>query len=240
MSCRYIEKQLSILYLEPKGHRFGGVYYGVFNHKIHQGLKEQNESYLTIPNQLTALRILLVPVFVVLLLQVDPYYKLVGVIVFAVASLTDLYDGYHARKYGVTTRLGAFLDPLADKLLISAAFLLYVWMGYLVLWMVVLVVVRDVVVTALRIYAEVKDRPVVTSMEAKYKTLAQNVFVYVIMVLILLKEASFFGKDVSLTINSFLLSGYLDYIMLAVTVFTVYTGISYLVSNWRIYLQSRP
>ncbi|MEI6757172.1 MAG: CDP-diacylglycerol--glycerol-3-phosphate 3-phosphatidyltransferase [Chlorobium sp.] len=203
-------------------------------------MKEQNESYLTIPNQLTALRILLVPVFVVLLLQVDPYYKLVGVIVFAVASLTDLYDGYHARKYGVTTRLGAFLDPLADKLLISAAFLLYVWMGYLVLWMVVLVVVRDVVVTALRIYAEVKDRPVVTSMEAKYKTLAQNVFVYVIMVLILLKEASFFGKDVSLTINSFLLSGYLDYIMLAVTVFTVYTGISYLVSNWRIYLQSRP
>ena len=203
-------------------------------------MKEQNESYLTIPNQLTALRILLVPVFVVLLLQADPYLKLVGVIVFAVASLTDLYDGYHARKYGVTTRLGAFLDPLADKLLISAAFLLYVWMGYLVLWMVVLVVVRDVVVTALRIYAEVKDRPVVTSMEAKYKTLAQNVFVYVIMVLILLKEVSFFGKDVSLSINSFLLSGYLDYIMLAVTVFTVYTGVSYLVSNWRIYLQSRP
>jgi CDP-diacylglycerol---glycerol-3-phosphate 3-phosphatidyltransferase len=195
------------------------------------------DEYLTIPNQLTALRILLVPVFVALLLQVDPWLKLLGVIVFTVASLTDLYDGYHARKYGVETRLGAFLDPLADKLLITAALLLYVWMGYLVLWMVILVVVRDVVVTSLRIYAEYKNRPVVTSTEAKYKTLVQNLFVYLIMALILMKEAAFFGKGLSLTISRFLASGYLDSIMLVVTVFTVYTGISYLVSNWGIYFQ---
>lgn len=195
------------------------------------------EQYLTIPNQLTALRILLVPVFVVLLLQADPYLKLFGVIVFAVASLTDIYDGYHARKYGVSTRLGAFLDPLADKLLITAAFLLYVWMGYLILWMVVLVVVRDVVVTALRVYAEFRDMPVVTSMEAKYKTLVQNLFVYLIMVLVLMKEAAFSGKGISVMIRGFLLSDSLDYIMFAVTVFTVYTGISYLVSNWSVYFQ---
>ena len=195
------------------------------------------DEYLTIPNQLTALRILLVPVFVALLLQVDPWLKLFGVIAFTVASLTDLYDGYHARKYGVETRLGAFLDPLADKLLITAAFLLYVWMGYLVLWMVILVVVRDVVVTALRIYAEYKNRPVVTSVEAKYKTLAQNLLVYLIMVLILMREAAFFGKGMAVTISRFLASGYLDSIMLVVTVFTVYTGISYLVSNWSTYFQ---
>jgi CDP-diacylglycerol---glycerol-3-phosphate 3-phosphatidyltransferase len=199
-----------------------------------QGLKEEYQTYLTVPNQLTALRILLVPVFVVLLLQTDPWLKLVGVVVFAVASL---YDGYHARKYGVESRLGAFLDPLADKLLITAAFLLYVWMGYLVLWMVVLVVVRDVVITALRVYAEYKNKPVVTSVEAKYKTVVQNVFVYVIMLLMLMKESVFSGKSVALMISSFLVSGYLDFIMLAVTVFTVYTGISYLVSNWNIYFQ---
>ena len=199
-------------------------------------MKEQNETYLTIPNQLTALRILLVPVFVMLLLQSDPYLKLLGVIVFVVASLTDFYDGYHARKYGVTTRLGAFLDPLADKLLITAAFLLYVGMGYLALWMVVLVVIRDVVVTGLRVYAEFKNRPVVTSMEAKYKTLVQNIFVYLMMALILMKEAAFSGRVVALTVSRFLVSGYLNYIMLAVTVFTVYTGISYLISNWRLCL----
>jgi CDP-diacylglycerol--glycerol-3-phosphate 3-phosphatidyltransferase len=202
-----------------------------------QGLKEEYQTYLTVPNQLTALRILLVPVFVVLLLQTDPWLKLVGVVVFAVASLTDIYDGYHARKYGVESRLGAFLDPLADKLLITAAFLLYVWMGYLVLWMVLLVVVRDVVITALRVYAEYKNKPVVTSVEAKYKTVVQNVFVYVIMLLMLMKETAFSGKSVAGMISSFLVSGYLDFIMLAVTVFTVYTGISYLVSNWNIYFQ---
>ena len=81
---------------------------------ILQGLKEEYRAYLTIPNQLTALRILLVPVFVLLLLQGDPWLKLFGFIVFVVASLTDIYDGYHARKYGVETRLGAFLDPLAS------------------------------------------------------------------------------------------------------------------------------
>ncbi len=200
-------------------------------------MKEQNETYLTIPNQLTALRILLVPVFVWLLLQVDPYMKLLGVVVFVLASLTDIYDGYHARKYGVTTRLGAFLDPLADKLLITAAFFLYVGMGFLSLWMVILVVIRDIVVTALRVYAEIKNRPVVTSIEAKYKTLVQNIFVYVIMALILMKEASFTGANVAVMTSRFLVSGYLNYIMLAVTVFTVYTGISYLVSNWRIHFQ---
>ncbi len=177
------------------------------------------------------------PVFVALLLQADPYLKLFGVIVFAVASLTDIYDGYHARKYGVETRLGAFLDPLADKLLITAAFLLYVWMGYLVLWMVILVVVRDVLITALRIYAESKNRPVVTSVEAKYKTLVQNLFVYLIMALILMREASFFGKELAINVNRFLASGYLDILMLVVTAFTVYTGISYLVSNWNTYFQ---
>jgi len=189
---------------------------------------------MTVPNQLTMLRIVLVPVFVALLLQEDPYLKLMGVIVFAVASITDAYDGYHARKYGETTRLGAFLDPLADKFLITAAFLLYVHMGYLVLWMVILVAVRDILITVLRVYAEFTNRPVVTSREAKYKTLAQNLFAYVIMVLLLMKERVFFGSRFSTTIERVLQSDYLDYVMLAVTLFTVYTGVSYLVANWNV------
>jgi len=184
------------------------------------------------------LRIVLVPVFVALLLQEDPYVKLMGVIVFAVASITDAYDGYHARKYGETTRLGAFLDPLADKFLITAAFLLYVHMGYLVLWMVILVAVRDILITVLRVYAEFMDRPVVTSREAKYKTLAQNVFAYVIMVLLIMKEKVFFGSRISATIEQVLQSDSLDYFMLAVTLFTVYTGISYLVANWNVSIRS--
>jgi CDP-diacylglycerol--glycerol-3-phosphate 3-phosphatidyltransferase len=193
---------------------------------------------MTFSNQLTILRIILVPVFVILLMQADPWLKLIGVIVFLVASLTDIYDGYHARKYGQITRLGAFLDPLADKFLITAAFLIYVWLGYLALWMVLLVTLRDVVVTGLRVYAEYKDRPVVTSREAKYKTLAQNLFAYIIMLFMLLKEDIFFGKKIAGVMNGILKSGYLDYVMFVITVFTVWTGISYLKSNWNLTLRN--
>jgi CDP-diacylglycerol--glycerol-3-phosphate 3-phosphatidyltransferase len=197
-------------------------------------LKADSERYMTIPNQLTALRILLVPVFVLLLLNEDPLFKLVGVIVFTVASLTDLYDGWHARRFNEVTRLGAFLDPLADKLLITAAFLVYVWMGYIALWMVVLVIVRDVVVTALRSWAEFRNQPVVTSVQAKYKTLLQNVFAYLVMVLIFLQESALFGDQSVELIGRFLFSPTLDWIMLAVTVVTVATGVSYLKDNWQV------
>jgi CDP-diacylglycerol--glycerol-3-phosphate 3-phosphatidyltransferase len=193
---------------------------------------------MTFSNQLTILRILLVPVFVVLLMQANPWYKLIGVIVFAVASLTDIYDGYHARKYGQITRLGAFLDPLADKFLITTAFLFYVWQGYLALWMVLLVTARDILITGLRIYAEYRNRPVVTSREAKYKTLVQNLFAYLIMLFILLKEDMFFGKRVAVVMNSILRSEYLDYVMFAITLFTVWTGVSYLISNWNLTLRN--
>ncbi len=186
---------------------------------------------MTLPNQLTILRIVLVPVFVYLLMLSSPMMKLMGVIVFIIASVTDAYDGYHARKYGETTRLGAFLDPLADKFLITAAFLVYVWYGYLDLWMVILVAVRDIAVTLLRVYAEWKDRPVVTSREAKYKTLSQNIFAYVMMLFMLLAQPVFTGDAVASIMQEVLYADYLDYVMLAITLFTVYTGVSYLVQN---------
>ena len=136
--------------------------------------------------------------------------------------------------------MGAFLDPLADKFLITAAFLIYVWEGYLALWMVMLVLLRDVVVTVLRVYAEWKNKPVVTSREAKYKTLTQNVFAYVIMLFILLKEEAFTGEYVSAVVQDVLYSDYLDFIMLLITLYTVYTGISYLVQNWKGLLSPSP
>lgn len=193
---------------------------------------------MTFSNQLTILRIILVPVFVLLLLQDSAWYKLLGVIVFVTASLTDIYDGYHARKYGEVTRLGAFLDPLADKLLITTAFLFYVWEGYLALWMVLLVAARDIVVTGLRVYAEHIDHPVVTSKEAKYKTFAQNLFAYVIMLFILLKEKSFFGPKMAAFMEVILHSPWLGYVMFAITLFTVWTGVSYLISNRSLILRN--
>ncbi len=187
---------------------------------------------MTLPNQLTVLRILLTPVFAWLILSEDPYMILWGVIVFLIASLTDLYDGYHARKYGVVTRWGAFMDPLADKILITTAFLVYVFHGYVALWMVLVIAARDFLVTVLRINAERKNKPIITSKSAKIKTFFQNIFAYAILLLMFLKQDAFFDPTFSMLMKNALESVWIDYMMLALTFFTFYTGISYVIVNW--------
>lgn len=186
---------------------------------------------MTLPNQLTVLRILLTPLFVWLTVSGNPTSKFWGVMVFVLASLTDLYDGYHARKYGVVTRWGAFMDPLADKILISSAFFIYVAEGYLSLWMTLVVVGRDVAVTLLRVYAEVQDKPVITSASAKFKTLLQNLFAYLLLMLYLGKESALSGETVAHWSFSALTSPWVNYTMLAITVFTIYTAITYCIEN---------
>ena len=95
-------------------------------------------------NWLTTLRILLIPVFVTLL--VYRHTKL-ALLVFGLASLTDLLDGYIARTRGLQTRLGAFLDPVADKLLVTAAFVTLTWLKVIPFWIAAVVVSRDVVLS---------------------------------------------------------------------------------------------
>jgi CDP-diacylglycerol--glycerol-3-phosphate 3-phosphatidyltransferase len=188
---------------------------------------------MTLPNQLTALRMALTPIFVWLILSERSTLRLLGIIVFTIASLTDLYDGYHARKYGEVTRWGAFMDPLADKILITSAFMVFVSRGVIDLWMVVIVLLRDVIVTALRLYAELKDKPIITSKSAKLKTLFQNALAYVLLLLMLLSEKTLFGDSLADNATAILYSPVVHYAMLALTLFTVYTGGSYIIENWQ-------
>src|SRR6185503_6314128 len=101
---------------------------------------------MSLPNSLTILRIFLTPVFVVLLLSDSPFERQLSVVVYVVAALTDWYDGWVARRYGSMSRWGKFLDPLADKILSSAALLAFVALGLIDAWMVWVVVGRDVVI----------------------------------------------------------------------------------------------
>lgn len=110
-----------------------------------------------IANWLTLLRILLIPVFVTLLVYRRPMLALA---VFCLASLTDLLDGYIARHGGRPTRLGAFLDPLADKLLLVSIYLALGVRAALPAWLVILVVSRDVLIVAAVLLAWIVDRPV--------------------------------------------------------------------------------
>ena len=138
---------------------------------------------LNVPNQLTLLRIILTPVFAWFLLSDNPVFRQISLAIFIVAALTDWYDGWIARRMGYISRWGKFLDPLADKILSSAALLVYVSLGLVDAWMVWLVIVRDFLITGLRSYAEYHDRPIVTSKGAQAKTFGEFVVIYYILIL---------------------------------------------------------
>ncbi len=186
---------------------------------------------MTLPNQLTILRIILTPVFLFLFLSSDPFYIQISLAVFFIAALTDWYDGWLARKYNYISDWGKFWDPLADKILTSTAFLGFVFVGLLPLWMVILIIVRDLVVTLLRVYAESRGYNFVTSYYAKWKTLLQMVFLYYLLLLYvgLNTKEIFIGNE---NLFQFFANKDIIYVvMLVITVITVHSGVTYLMKN---------
>lgn len=136
---------------------------------------------LKIPTFLTILRILLTPVFIFYFLQETQSAKLIATVVYFIASFTDWLDGFMARKLSHTTRLGQFLDPIADKILVSSALFLFAYKDYLYFWMVIIIIVRDLIITVLRMYALQHGKVIITSSFAKIKTFIQMGFVLIIV-----------------------------------------------------------
>ncbi len=150
----------------------------------------------------------------------------IGFCVFVIASLTDWYDGWHARRFGQVTRWGIFLDPFADKVLTSFAFVLFYLKGIMPLWMVIVIVTRDIFITVLRSYHEAKGFTMKTSIPAKAKTFFQMTYIFFVLA-ILLFAALQMDVDLSNDLVTFLYSDLNYYIMLFITLLTLYTGISY-------------
>ena len=186
---------------------------------------------MVLPNQLTVLRIILTPVFVYLFLSEDPMYMQISLIVFFIAAITDWYDGWLARKFNYITTWGKFMDPLADKILTSGALFSFVYLGVLDLWMVIAVVIRDVLITGLRLFAEWKSKSFITSKLAKIKTFSQMIFLFYLIIVYTLKENSYLKYAYSKTINILTNEYLIYYLMLAITLFTVITGILYIYQN---------
>jgi CDP-diacylglycerol---glycerol-3-phosphate 3-phosphatidyltransferase len=186
---------------------------------------------MTIPNQLTALRIILTPVFLYFLFQNSAGSKQIALIVFLFAALTDWYDGMIARKFGYQSEWGRFFDPLADKILTSAAFVGFVVIGLAPLWMVILIALRDILITILRGYSEYKGKAFYASKGAKIKTTVQMVVLYYILIVYVALHSPGIYKLSQDTFNV-LLHPILTYVlMLAVTILTVWTGVIYLFEN---------
>jgi CDP-diacylglycerol--glycerol-3-phosphate 3-phosphatidyltransferase len=128
---------------------------------------------LNLPNALTMLRILAVPVVVVALLGSTPNGDVIAAIVFAGAALTDGLDGYFARSRGSITTFGKLMDPLADKLLIIGALVSLVSLGRLAAWVAMVIIVREVAVTILRTIAAERGLVIAASWLGKAKTVLQ-------------------------------------------------------------------
>ncbi|HEY9166323.1 MAG TPA: CDP-diacylglycerol--glycerol-3-phosphate 3-phosphatidyltransferase [Candidatus Kryptonia bacterium] len=186
---------------------------------------------MTLPNQLTILRILLTPIFVVMFVSERLILKQVSVMVFAVAALTDWYDGWIARKLGKVTKWGVFLDPLADKVLTSAAFIAFAWLGMVGWWMVAVIVVRDISITILRSFAELRGQSMATNFSAKVKTFTQMVFIYGILLAVVFRNTF---TALSPVTELILDRNVVYYSMLVVTILTFGTGVQYVLENLKI------
>ncbi len=181
------------------------------------------------PNKLTLLRILLAPVFMILFVMDDYYLQLAALGVFLVAALTDLADGYYARKYGITTGFGKFMDPLADKILASSALVSFVSLHYVSPLPVMLIIGREFAITGLRLLAAYRGVIIPPTWWAKVKTFLQLSVIAVVMTYICLVATLYhFGVGIG-PLGKFDHLLYFNGLMWITAVVTIWTGVDYVI-----------
>lgn len=169
---------------------------------------------MNLANKLTVFRILSVPVYFYLAQYTD--YNLLSLLVFALAAFTDFLDGYIARKYSMITSLGKLLDPLADKFLTLTAFTIFMDQGYISALVLLVVVLREILISVFRAQAASKDIIIAASIYGKLKTILQIAAILVLH-----------GLMLGLGINVYFVQG-LVYLMALVTVLS---GLDYIWKN---------
>ena len=173
------------------------------------------KNVLSHPNTLTLFRIAAVPIIVILMLFPNRATTFLAAIFFSAAAITDYFDGYLARKFGLVSNLGKVMDPVADKLLVCSAFIMLTSLGWVPAWMVCIIIGREIAVTGLRNIIAEKGEDVSASNLGKYKTGFQ-----IAAAIPLLIHYPFLGLDAN-AIGRFFLWGAL--------VFTIWSGIDYFV-----------
>jgi CDP-diacylglycerol--glycerol-3-phosphate 3-phosphatidyltransferase len=169
------------------------------------------------PNQLTLFRIAAVPVIIVLLLFPNRICTFIAALFFSAAAITDYLDGFLARKRGQVTTLGKVMDPVADKLLVSSAFIMLASLGWLPAWMACVIIGRELAVTGLRNIIAEKGEDLSASNLGKYKTGFQIAAIIPLMI-----HFSFFGLNVQVIGNLFLWGA---------LIFTIWSGLDYFIRS---------
>ncbi len=181
-----------------------------------------------IPNILTSIRLLLVPIFIFFLVSENYGSYTLSLIIFIIASITDYYDGKLARKYNVESKFGIFMDPLADKILVLSAFI-----GFLSIetlsniiqpWMVIVIFSRDIFVTILRVFMKSRGQEMITSQIAKLKTTVQLITIIIILLLLVINPYYSISNN----------QGFVYLTIYTMVLFTLYTGLDYYLKNYKI------
>ena len=190
-----------------------------------------NAKLLNLPNILTLTRIAVVPIVVVLLMFESKENCFWAAAIFSIASITDWLDGYLARKWGIVTVLGKFLDPLADKLIVMAALIMLIPLGRVPAWAVLVILSRELIVSGVRSIASTEGIVISASNLGKYKTIFQ--MVAIIGLLLHYKYYWFFGVQYDFLYPSLHNAGiFLFYISL---ILTVWSGVDYFVKFFKIF-----
>lgn len=189
---------------------------------------------MNLPNKLTVIRIILVPFFVAAILIDFPFNYLWALIIFAIASITDMLDGKIARKKNLITDFGKFADPLADKILVLAALLCFVQNGLCDCIAVILILFREFSVTSIRLTAAANGKVVSANIWGKIKTVSQMSAIVIILllqfILELINTGIFGNAELYYTLSPvFIVVGYV--LVWISTVFSIISGVIYILQN---------
>jgi len=198
---------------------------------------------MNLANKLTIGRIIAIPLFIVFMFMGNIYTRIAALGIFVLAALSDIYDGIIARHRAEVTNFGKFIDPLADKLIVSAALISFVQLRELSIpaWMVIVVISREFIITGLRSVAASRGTIIPASLSGKFKTTSQMVVIITILIILIINVAlRNYWRTTALELQAFLgwrrLVGYIlskgsYWLMLLVTVLTVISGFNYIYKN---------
>lgn len=192
------------------------------------------------PNKLTVLRMILVPFFVASLLAGDslPHHNLIALVIFAAASYTDHLDGKIARSRNLVTTFGKFMDPLADKIMVISALVCFVSQGLADVWLVLLIIFREFMVTSVRLVAADSGVVVAANNWGKAKTVSQIIAILFVLFFQYLLELVSLGILPAFTVfggeAAFWFTLFGNVLLWIATILAVISGIIYLKQNWKI------
>ena len=200
---------------------------------------------MTTANKITMVRILMIPFFIYFALQADKTSLIIALVLFCLASVTDFLDGYIARKYNQVTDFGKFVDPLADKLLVTAALLIFIEKGIFPAWMVFIVLAREFIITSLRNVAAAKGKVLAASWTGKVKTCVQIAGIIIDFFVLILISGSLEDMNTAIASSIGVIGGadgptavltagfgIPNIVAWVVTLVTIYAGVDYMVKNW--------